>query len=129
MIPNSVTSIGDYAFDECSGLTNVTMGSNVGYIGGAAFEDCSSLTTIAIPASVWSIEDYAFSGCSSLTTITVDPANFYYCSLDGVLFNKSQTMLIRLSGRQGRQLYHSRQRHQLGILGVQFLHEPDQPHH
>ncbi len=95
VIPNSVNSIGSSAFYGCSGLTNVTMGNTVAVIGNSAFEDCSSLTTIAIPASVSYIEDYAFYGCSSLTAITVDPANYNYYSLDGVLFNKSQTTLLQ----------------------------------
>jgi hypothetical protein len=95
VIPNSVNSIGSSAFEDCQSLTNVTIGNSVAIIGSGAFEDCSSLTTIVIPASVGLIEDYVFDQCSSLTAIMVDPANLYYCSLDGVLFNKSQTTLIQ----------------------------------
>jgi hypothetical protein len=94
-IPNNVTSIGQSAFGYCSGLTNVTLGNSVASIGDGAFWGCSGLTTIAIPASVWSIEDDTFYDCSGLTVITVDPANLYYCSPNGVLLNHSQTTLIQ----------------------------------
>jgi hypothetical protein len=51
-----------------------------------------------IPNSVTTIGSYAFSGCTSLSAITVDALNFFYSSLDGVLFNKSQTTLIQCPG-------------------------------
>ena len=70
-IPNSVTSIGDGAFAFCSGLTSVTIPNSVTSIGEGAFFGCSGLTSVAIPNSVTSIDRYAFSGCSSLTTVTI----------------------------------------------------------
>ena len=70
-IPESVTSIGDYAFSECSSLTSITIPESVTSIGDSAFYNCSSLTSIKIPDSVTSIGSYAFSGCSSLTSITI----------------------------------------------------------
>ena len=70
-IPNSVTSIGDYAFYGCSGLTSVTIGDSVTSIGDYAFYGCSGLTSVTIPNSVTSIGDYAFYGCSGLTSITI----------------------------------------------------------
>ena len=139
IIPNSVTSIRYEAFYGCSGLTSVIIPNSVTYIENAAFEDCNNLTSITIPNSVTSIGNYTFSGCSSLTSITipilvtsigecafwgctgltsitipysvtvigerafngcgglinVDSANPNYSSLDGVLFNKTQTALIQ----------------------------------
>jgi hypothetical protein len=68
-IPSSVTSIGDYAFSDCSGLTSIVIPSSVASIGEAAFLDCSGLTSIVIPSSVKSIEWFAFDGCSKLTTV------------------------------------------------------------
>ncbi|MBR3793578.1 MAG: leucine-rich repeat protein [Alistipes sp.] len=65
-IPDSVTSIGSYAFRYCSSLTSITIPNSVTYIGQSAFEDCSSLTSINIPNGVTSIGDYAFCDCSSL---------------------------------------------------------------
>ena len=70
-IPNSVTSIGDYAFSGCSGLTSITIPNSVTSIGDYAFRDCSGLTSITIPNSVTSIGDYAFSGCSGLISVTI----------------------------------------------------------
>ena len=71
-IPNSVTSIGNNAFDECTSLTSIT-----------------------IPASVTNIGESVFVACENLTAITVDALNPAYSSLGGVLFDKSQTTLIQ----------------------------------
>ena len=70
-IPNSVTSIGENAFYECYGLTSVIIGNSVTSIGYGAFNSCSGLTSITIPNSVSSIEAYAFCGCDGLTSITI----------------------------------------------------------
>ena len=71
IIPNSVTSIENYAFQYCSGLTSITIPNSVTSIGEGAFDGCSGLTSITIPNSVTSIEDYAFQYCSGLTSITI----------------------------------------------------------
>ena len=70
-IPNSVTSIGNYAFWGCSGLTSITIPDSVTSIGSWAFENCTGLTSITIPNSVTSIGSYAFYGCTGLTSITI----------------------------------------------------------
>ena len=70
-IPNSVTSIGDYAFFGCDGLISVTIPNSVTSIGICAFAYCSSLTSITIPNSVTSIGESAFAYCSGLTRITI----------------------------------------------------------
>ena len=70
-IPESVTSIGIGAFFGCSSLTSITIPEGVTSIGSYAFCGLSSLTSIAIPEGVTSIGTYAFDGCSSLTSITI----------------------------------------------------------
>ncbi len=66
-----VTSIGNFAFSRCSGLTSVTIGNGVTSIGYEAFYGCSGLTSVTIPDSVTSIGNGAFSGCSGLTSVMV----------------------------------------------------------
>ena len=70
-IPNSVTTIGEYAFDDCSSLKSITIPDSVTEIGNGAFAGCSNLTSITIPDSVNEIGGEAFNGCSSLTSITI----------------------------------------------------------
>ena len=70
-IPNSVTSIGNYAFRNCSGLTSVTIPNSVTSIGNSAFASCSELTSVTIGNSVTSIGNEAFYSCSGLTSVTI----------------------------------------------------------
>ena len=80
-IPKSVTSIGNGAFDGCSGLTSVTIGNSVKSIGYSAFEGCSGLTSVTIPKSVTSIGEKAFKD-NYLTSIIVESGNTVYDSRD-----------------------------------------------
>lgn len=70
IIPNSVTSIGDFAFAKCSSLTNITIPNSVVSIGKDAFNR-TGLKSVIIGNSVTTIGDYAFSGCQSLTNIVI----------------------------------------------------------
>ncbi len=99
----SVTSIEDYAFNGCSGLTSVIIPNSVTSIGGAAFFRCSGLISVVIPNSVTSIGDAAFDGCSGLTSIVIPNSvtsigdyAFYNCSgLTSVVIPKSVTTIER----------------------------------
>ena len=71
VIPGSVTRIEYGAFSDCSGLTSVTIPNSVTSIGYGTFYGCSALTSIEIPNSVTSIGNFAFKGCSGLTSVTI----------------------------------------------------------
>ena len=74
ILPSTLTTIGQYAFYDCTSLQTVTFekGSRLKTIEESAFEDCTELTSIEIPASVETIEDSAFKGCSKLATVTFE---------------------------------------------------------
>lgn len=117
VIPNSTLSIDQCAFYGCNNLLKVIIGNSVKNIEDNAFYDCSSLREVIIPESVKKIKSRAsggcsslreviipdsvieiwsaFNGCSSLSNIVVNDFNKSYCSIDGVLFNKDITILIR----------------------------------
>lgn len=69
VIPNSVTTIGDYAFYFCKGLTSINIPNGVTAIGYYAFGYCYNLTTVIIPSSVTAIGDFAFYSCNNLTDL------------------------------------------------------------
>ena len=93
-IPDAVTNISDYAFYRCTGLTNIVLPGNLATIGDNAFAG-SGLVYLSIPASLKNLGDYVFQACGNLLAVDVDPSNPYYSSLDGVLFDKSQSVLLQ----------------------------------
>ena len=70
-IPGNVESIGERAFYNCDNLTDVTLQDGVKSIGDAAFIWCNNLTNIVLPNSITSIGDWAFKDCTSLTSIKI----------------------------------------------------------
>ena len=71
VIPDGVTSIGQYAFDNCTGLTSVTIPNGVTRICSKAFRNCSNLTSVTIPPSVTIIESLSFLWCNNLTAVHI----------------------------------------------------------
>ncbi len=96
-----VTSIGDYTFSYCSGLTSITIPNSVTEIDGSAFKNCSGLTSVTIPKFVSSIGNNAFNSCNNLSTVyfnaincnymgnTTDPVFAYCDNLSTVLIGDS----------------------------------------
>ena len=112
-IPDSVTSIGERAFYNCSGLTSVTIGNSVTSIGSSAFAGCSGLTSVTIPDSVTSIGSYAFAGCSGLTSVTIPDSvtsigsyAFYNCYKLVEVINKSGLNITKGSRDNGYIAYY-----------------------
>ena len=125
ILPNTVTSIGGRSFSFCWKLKSIQISENLLTIGNHAFWDCANLEVIELPNSLTSIEYGAFMGCSSLINITfgsnleeigenifddcsnlmavnVVNDNLFYCSEDGVLYNKAKTTLVICpGGKQG----------------------------
>ncbi len=81
-IPDGVTSIGGYAFYNCSGLTSITIPDSVTSIGSYAFAYCTDLTSVAIGAGVTSIGYNAFYNCSGLTSVTFEETSGWFVSRD-----------------------------------------------
>ena len=94
VIPNGVTSIGEFAFANHSELTSVTIPDSVTEIYDLAFRNCSGLTSISIPESVTSIEGCPFDYCSGLTSIEVDAGNPTYRSENNCLIEKETKTLV-----------------------------------
>ena len=80
IIPNSVTKIGNFAFDCCDSLTSIVIPNSVTEIGHYAFYSCDSLTSIDIPNSVIEIGYGVFESCSGLASIVVESGNPTYDS-------------------------------------------------
>ncbi|MCI8332787.1 MAG: leucine-rich repeat protein [Clostridiales bacterium] len=116
VMPKSLTAIGENAFDSCEQLENVVIPEGVTEIlygaftacislkrialpdslimlYGHSFADCKSLQKVNIPKNVILVGNYSFLGCSSLESINVSEDNTRYCSLNGVLYNKTKTAL------------------------------------
>ena len=101
IIGDNVTSIGSYAFYDCTDLISVTIPNSITSIGNYAFYFCTGLTSVSIPNSVTSIGNYAFYGCSSLTSVTIGNSvtnireySFYNCTrLTSVIIPNSVTSI------------------------------------
>ena len=97
-ISDSVTSIGEYAFYNCSSLTSVTIGDSVTTIGSCAFYNCSSLTSVTIGNGVTSIRYDAFTYCSSLENVYITDLTAwmnieFYNSYSNPLYNGADLYL------------------------------------
>lgn len=102
LLPSTLLQIGSDAFSGCQSLTTIVLPSQTSMIGHYAFQHCTGMTNINIPESVTWIGSNVFDYCSSLQRISVSDRNPNYSSVDGVLFDKAQTLLIRCpNGKMG----------------------------
>lgn len=95
VIPKGVEEIGESAFGGCRVLASIEIPNSVSSIGRCAFSGCNALASIEIPNSVTSIGSGTFSGCDSLKVINVSKLNPAFVSIDGVLFNKDCSSIIK----------------------------------
>ncbi len=100
VIPDGVTTIGDYVFYGCGSLTSITIPNSVTTIGSSAFSSCDSLTSITIPDSVTTIGEYAFYNCGSLKKLAlpasitkVESSAFKYSGVKVVYIPKEITLI------------------------------------
>ena len=96
VIPKSVTKIGGMAFRGCSSLTEIVIPEGVTEIVTAAFRDCLSLTKVVIPENITKIGLTVFMGCSALESIVVDSNNKVYDSrnnCNAIIHTESNTLI------------------------------------
>ena len=97
-LPSGLLYIGEYAFNRCSGLTQVVLPDSVKEIGYSAFTNCSNLTSVKLGNSLASIDEYAFFGCTSLKSVAVpDNVKTIGICAFGYAFN-SNYAFVKISG-------------------------------
>lgn len=92
---NAVKKIGESAFKQCRKLKEINFPEGLETIGEEAFNGCTSLEKVEITANVKVIGDKAFSSCNSVKEFAVAYNNANYTAVDGVLYNKAKTELVR----------------------------------
>lgn len=124
---DNITNIGNYAFNFCPKLQNVELPKNLKTISDGVFSDCRSLESIILPDGLTNIKNAAFDGCKRLKSIfiprnvnnidvnafnycgnldiTVDNNNSYYCDINGVLFNKEKSEIIKYAKDSIQNIY------------------------
>ena len=111
VMQQGVTSIGDHAFWDCSGLTSVTIPDGVTSIGGDAFSGCAALTSVEIPNGVTAIGGSTFSNCIRLAKVTIPKSvtsigknAFYYCeSIADVYYDGTEEDWAKISISSGNE--------------------------
>ncbi len=101
-IPGSVKEIGSCAFRNCKSIVSVVFPDGLDVIGLMAFCGCTSLEEIFIPKSVSCVGAYAFQQCGKLSRIRIDENNEHYTVIDGILYNKDKTKLVRYASATNR---------------------------
>lgn len=97
-LPNTLRLIGPYAFGGLVNLKNINLPNGLEKIGGYSFSGCTSLSTVSISGSVTYIASDAFDGCANIKEFIVDSSNKNYSALNGDLYSKGRTELLRYAG-------------------------------
>ena len=92
-LPDSITSIGNYAFSDCY-INSITLPSNLKTLGEGAFSNCWPLTSVTLPDSIEKIGENPFYACFSLQDIRVSSNHPTLATIDGVLFYKPEKRLV-----------------------------------
>ena len=93
VIPEGITSIGDFAFSICGKLEHISFPQSLIHIGSSAFCGCASLKQITLPTNLSTLDGNVFSHCTCLEDISVENGNEHFSSEEGVLFNKTRDTL------------------------------------
>lgn len=94
-LPEHITTIEQEAFYQCTALKEISFSDQLQSIEKYAFEGCSALTTVHVPANCSTLGDFVFEGCTALTKIEVAEDNVNYMDVDGVLFTKDGSVLLK----------------------------------
>jgi hypothetical protein len=92
---NTLERIGESAFYGCASLKSITLPDTILSIDSHAFEGCITLSSINIPSGVYNLSSTSFNHCEALMSINISKSNCYYTDIDGVMFNKSLTILLK----------------------------------
>ena len=93
-IPETVTSIYPYAFEDCKKLTSITIPDNVTQFYGYVFHDCTGLTSVKIGTGLDMWYNSPFWGADNITSVQVAEGNQKFCSVDNVIYSKDQTRMM-----------------------------------
>jgi len=104
-IPEGVTKIDSYTFYDCNSLVDIKLPTTITNIGISAFKYCNSLLSITIPAAVSSVAVDSFINCPNLQAININGDSNYFTSVDGVLFDKAKTQIIRFPEGKTDEIY------------------------
>jgi BspA type Leucine rich repeat region (6 copies) len=94
VFPASLVRINNGAFGSCSGLTSVSLPTDLTFLGDESFLNCTGLTSASLPASLNYFGVGVFRSCTGLQSINTISGSLYFESSEGVLYNKSRTLLV-----------------------------------